>query len=104
MQLADALEPEQQPAEFVLPAKHTLNGVEPLLENRGVKEGLAPAFRCFPPPGIGVAVWHHAAVENRLPVTPPIVDAVEADDRALKIEAKESGDPRHDRHHHTQER
>ena len=32
MQLAEAFEPEQQVAEFVLPAKHTLNGVEPFLE------------------------------------------------------------------------
>ena len=40
MQLADAFEPEQQAAEFVLPAEHTLNGVEPPLENRLVEKAL----------------------------------------------------------------
>ncbi len=53
MQLADALEAEQQPAEFVLPAKHTFNGVEPLLEYRGVKERLAPAFQAVALEAIG---------------------------------------------------
>ena len=52
MQLADALEPEQQPAEFVLPAKHALNGVEPLLENRLVGKWLAAAFVNFRPLGL----------------------------------------------------
>ena len=95
MQLADAFEPEQQAAEFVLPAEHTLNGVEPLLENRLVEKWPAAAFSGFPASGIGVYVRHHAAVENRLPVTPAIVDAVEAHDRALKIEINGIRDPRH---------
>ena len=38
MQLAEVFEPEQQTAEFVLPAKHTLNGVEPFLEDRRVEK------------------------------------------------------------------
>ena len=42
MQLAETFEPEQQVAEFVLPAKHTLNGVEPFLEDRASKNGLRP--------------------------------------------------------------
>src|SRR5450755_3104951 len=104
MQLADALEPEQQPAEFVLPAKHTLNGVEPLLENRLVENWLAAAFRLFPASGIGVDVWHHTAIENCLPVTPAIVDAVEAHDRALKIETNGTRDPRHHWQRLTEER
>ncbi len=95
MQLADALEPKQQATEFVLPAKHTLNGVEPLLENRLVEKWLAAAFREFPASGIGVYVRHHAAVENRLPVTPAIVDAIEAHDRALEIQTNGIRDPRH---------
>jgi hypothetical protein len=31
-------------AELILPAKHTLNGVEPLLEYRGIEERLAPVL------------------------------------------------------------
>jgi hypothetical protein len=38
MQLAEALEADQQAAEFVLPAKKTLNSVEPLLEDRIVEK------------------------------------------------------------------
>ena len=44
MQLAEVFEPEQRVAEFVLPAKHTLNGVEPFLEDRLVEKWLAAAF------------------------------------------------------------
>ena len=44
MQLAEAFEAEQQAAEFVLPAKHTLNGIEPFLEDRRVEQWLAAAF------------------------------------------------------------
>ena len=69
MQLTEAFEPEQQVAEFVLPAKHTLNGAEPFLEDRHVEKWLAAAFGGSPVSGIWVDVWHHAAVENRLPVT-----------------------------------
>ena len=57
MQLADAVfEPKQKPPEFVLlNTKHTFNGVEPFLENRGVKEWLAPAsFGAFRPLGLGL--------------------------------------------------
>ena len=46
MQLAEAFEPEQQVAEFVLPAKHTFNGVEPFLEDRHVEKWLAAAVDC----------------------------------------------------------
>src|ERR1700676_1236037 len=97
MQVAQAFEPEQQAAEFVLPAKHTLNGVEPLLEDRFVENWLAAAFRGSPASGIGVDVWHHAAIENSLPITRAIVNAVRAYDRASKIEADGTRDPRHHR-------
>ena len=69
MQLAEAFEPEQQAAEFVLSAKHTLDGVEPFLEDRRVEQWLAAAFGGLPVSGIRVDVRHHAAIENRLPVT-----------------------------------
>ena len=97
MQVAEAFEPEQQPAEFVLPAKHTLNGVEPFLEDRPVENWLAAAFRGLPASGIGVDVWHHAAIEDRLPVTRAIVNAIKAYDRASEIEADGTRDPRHHR-------
>jgi hypothetical protein len=42
-----------------------------------VKEWFAAAFREFPTPGIGVDVWHHAAVENRLPAKRAIVTAIQ---------------------------
>ena len=38
MQLAEAFEQEQQMAEFVLPPKRTLNGVEPFLEDRLIEK------------------------------------------------------------------
>src|ERR1700712_4266702 len=97
MQLAEAFEPEQEVAEFVLPAKHTLNGVEPFLEDRHVEQWLAAAFGGLPVPGIGVDVRHHAAIENRLPVTRAIVNAIQAHDRAAEIEANRTRDPHHSR-------
>jgi hypothetical protein len=54
MQLAEAFEPEQQVAEFVLPAKYTLNGVEPFLEDRHVEKWLAAAFGGAPVLGFGL--------------------------------------------------
>src|SRR5277367_6219667 len=95
MELAEAFEPEQQMAEFVLPAKHSLNGVEPFLEDRVVEKWLAAAFGGLPVSGIRVDVRHHAAIENRLPVTRAIVNAIQAYDRALKIEVDGTRDPRH---------
>src|ERR1700722_20474294 len=95
MQVAETFEPEQQAAEFVLPPKHTLNGVEPLPEDRLVEDWLAAAFGEFPAPGIRVDVWHHAAVEDRLPITPAIVNAIQAHDCSSQIEADGGGDPRH---------
>jgi len=95
MQAAETFEPEQQAAEFVLPPKHTLNGVEPLLEDRLVEDWFAAAFGEFPAPGIRVDVWHHAAVEDRLPVTRAIVNAVQADNRFLKVNADGAGHSRH---------
>jgi hypothetical protein len=80
MQLAEAFEPEQQAAEFVLPAKNALNGVEPLLEDRLVEKWLAAAFGGFAASGISVDCRHHAPIENRLPVARAIVNAIQAHD------------------------
>src|SRR4051794_18062695 len=97
MQLAEAFEPEQEVAEFVLPAKHTLNSVEPFLEDRHVENWLAAALGGLPVSGIRVDVRHHAAIENRLPVTRAIVNAIQAHDCAAKIEPDGARDPRHRR-------
>src|ERR1700675_4762208 len=95
MQLAEAFEAKQQAAEFSLPAKHTLNGVEPFLEDCRVEKWLAAAFDGLPISGIRVDVRHHAAIENRLAVTRAIVNAIQAHDRAAKIEADGTRGPRH---------
>src|SRR5258708_4798348 len=104
MQVAEAFEPEQQATELVLPTKHRFNGVEPLLEDRLVENWLAAAFCRSPASGIGVDVWHHAAVEDRLPVPPAVVDAVKAHDRASKINAYGVCDTLHYWQHLTEER
>ena len=57
MQLAEAFELEQQVVEFVPPAKHTLNGVEPLLEDRRVEKWLVPAFGGLPVSGNWLRVF-----------------------------------------------
>jgi hypothetical protein len=62
-----------------------------------MSKDLAAAFRRFSASGIGVDVWHDAAVENRLPVAPAIVDAIKAHDRVSKIDADRVNDPRHHR-------
>ena len=54
MQLAETFEPERQMAEFVLPAKHALYGVEPFLEDRLVEKWLAAAFGGLPVLGFGL--------------------------------------------------
>src|ERR1700733_11915512 len=95
MQLAVTFEAGQQAAEFVFPAKHTLNGVERFLEDRRVEKWLAGAFGGLPVSGFRVDVWHHPPIEDRLPVTRAIVNAIQAHDRAAKIEADETRDPRH---------
>src|ERR1700693_2420730 len=95
MQLAEAFEPEQPAAEFVLPAKHTLNGVEPFLEDRRVEKWLAAPFGGLSGSWLRGDVRHHAATENRLPVPRAIVNAIQPHDRAAKIEADGTRDPRH---------
>jgi hypothetical protein len=95
MQLAETFEPEQQAAEFILPTEHALNGIKPFLEDLSVELWLAAAFSRFPASGIGVDVWHHTTIENRLPVTPAIVDAIRAHDCASKLEFDGVSDSHH---------
>ena len=55
MQLAEALEPEQQAAELILPAEHALNGAKSLLEDLNVEKSLATAFSTTLAPWMRVA-------------------------------------------------
>ena len=82
-------------AEFVLPAKHALNRVEPFPEDRIVEKWPAAAFGGLPVSRIRVDVRKHAAIEDRLPVTPAVVDAIQAHDRTLQIQTDGVGNPRH---------
>ena len=54
MQLAETFEPELQAAEFILPTKYTLNGVQPFLEDLSVEEWLAAAVCGSPRSGLGL--------------------------------------------------
>jgi hypothetical protein len=58
--------------------KQILNGIEPFLEDGLDEKRLAVAFEGLPVSGIRVDVWHHAAIENRLPVTRAIINAIQA--------------------------
>ena len=54
MQLAEAFEPEQQSAEFILPGEHALDGVKPFLEDLSVEKWLAAALTDFLPLELGL--------------------------------------------------
>ena len=56
MQLAQALKPEQQAAELVLPTNHPFDGAEPFFEDGGIEQRLAASLGRFPASGIGVDV------------------------------------------------
>ena len=45
----------------------------------------------FPASRIGIDIGYHTAIEDRLPVLPTIVNAVQADDRSLKVKAYRAG-------------
>jgi hypothetical protein len=48
------LEPVQQAAELILPAKHALNGIEAFLEYVSIEQRLPPRLVDFPPPGLAL--------------------------------------------------
>ena len=104
MQLTEALEPEQQAAELILPTKHALDGVEAFLEYVSTEQRSPTAFGRFPASRIGIDIGHHAAVEDRLPILSAIVYAVEADNRSLKVKTNKTGYPHHVRQGRAQER
>ena len=104
MQLAEAIEPKQQAAKFVFPAKHTLDSIEPLFENGGVEKWLAASFGGFSTAGVRVDIGNHPAIENGFAVPSTIIDAIQANDGSLKINANSKGDVRHQRQGFSQER
>src|SRR5271166_635138 len=95
MKLAETLESEKQAAELILPTKHALDGIEAFLEYVSIEQRLPATFGEFPASGIGIDIGNHAAVEDRLPVLPAIVGAVQADNRSLKVKANRTGCPHH---------
>src|SRR3979490_1506170 len=93
--MTEAFKAKQQAAELILPTKHALNGIEAFLEYCSTEQWLPAAFGELSASGIGVDVGTHAAAEDRLPVLPAIVNAIQADDRALKVKASGTGGPHH---------
>src|SRR5271165_552363 len=81
--------------ELVLPGKHPLDRPEAFFENGRLEDRLAAPLRLLSAARIGVDVGNHAAVEDRLAVDPAIVDAIEADDGALKVHAHLPRDAHH---------
>ena len=104
MQLAYPLKPKQKAVEFILPAKHPLDRIEPLLEDGCIEERLAASLGGFSTARIGVDVGDHAAIENGFSVFPAIIDAIQADDGSLEIEANRMGNGGHLRQGFAQQR
>ena len=104
LQLAEAIEPKQQASKFIFPAKYPLDGIEPLFKNGRVEEWLAASLGGYSTAGVRVDIGNHPAIENGFPVPPAIVDAIQTDDRSLKVKANSKGDARHQRQGFSQER
>ena len=92
VQPAEAIEPKQQAAKFIFPAKDPLDGIEPLFKNGRVEEWFAATFGASSTAGVRVDIGNHPAIENGFPVRPAIVDAIQTDDRSLKVKANGKGD------------
>jgi len=97
VQLTEAIESKQQAPELVFPAKHTLDSMEPLFENGGVEKRFAASLESFSTAGIRVDIGNHPAIENGFAVSPAIVNAIQADDGSVKVNANSMGDARHQR-------
>src|ERR1700733_7220453 len=104
VQPADALEAQQQPAEFVFPGKYPLNRPEALLEDGWLEDRLAAPLGLLSATRIGVDVGNHAAVEDRLAVDPAVVNTIETDDGAAEIHARLPDEAHHLRQGRPQQR
>jgi len=91
---ADALEANQHAAELVLQGEHALDGAESFLEDRRIEQPLAPALGGLPAARVLIVVGHHAAIEDGLSVGVAVVDAIQADDGALQLDAPRASDAR----------
>src|ERR1700728_3979497 len=100
----EALEPEQQATELILPAKHALNGIETFLEYVGIEKRLPATFGEFPASGIGIDIGHHATSEDRLPILPAIINPIQADNCSAQVYANGAGYSCHYRQGVAQER
>jgi hypothetical protein len=104
VQSTDALEAQQKPAELVFPGKHPFDCPEALCENGWIEDHLASPLRLLSTARIGVDVGNHATIEDRLAVGPAVVDAIETDDAASKVNADLPGDAGHVEHRLAQQR
>src|SRR3954447_25173015 len=95
VQLTEAIKTKQEPPELVFPSKHPLDRLKSFLEYRRIEQRLAAALGLGSTTYIRVDVGDHAAIENGFAVGPTVVDAIQADDAALKIHAHVSGDAHH---------
>src|SRR3982074_1111446 len=93
--MTEAFKAKQQAAELILPTQHALNGIEAFLEYVSIEQWFPATFGEFPASGIGIDIGHHAAVEDRLSILSAIVNAVQTDNRSLKINASRTGHAHH---------
>jgi hypothetical protein len=70
VQPAEAIEPKQQAAKFIFPAKYSLDGIEPLFKNGRVEEWFAATFGASSTAEVRVDIGYHPAIENGFPVRP----------------------------------
>jgi hypothetical protein len=68
-----------------------------------LKSGLRPHLELLRPRRVAL-IGNHPAIENGFPVRPAIVDAIQTDDRSLKVKANGKGDARHQQQNFSQER
>src|SRR4051812_3142156 len=92
VQLTEAIKAKQEPPELVFPSKHPLDRVKSFLKYHRIEQRLAASFRLLPTTCIRVDIGDHAAIENGFAIGPTVVDAIQADNAALKIHAHISGD------------
>src|SRR3954468_1969026 len=95
VQLTEAIKPKQETPELVFPSKHPLDRLKSFLKYRRVKHRLAASLGLLSAARIRIDVGDHAAIENRLAVGPTVIDAIQADNAALKVHAHVSGDAHH---------
>jgi hypothetical protein len=67
------------------------------LNMSALNNGFRPRLVNFLPPGIGIDVGHHAAVEDRLRILPAIVDPIQADNCSTQVDTNGTGYSCHDR-------